>query len=120
LLNKDLHRNFSSLKESSFNLQNIFFKNFVKEHHWFWDRRKVINYENYTRYSFVPLKLLFWKSMYLYPESFWYAASRLIKARRRKVYFTKCSNRTLTAAGWTFITPFSSNTNLLVLVHKIF
>jgi len=32
-----------------------------------------------------------------------------MKGRRKKVYFTKCSNRTLTTAGWTFITPFSSN-----------
>jgi hypothetical protein len=34
-----------------------------------------------------------------YPESFWYAASRVVKARRRKVYFAKCSNATLTTAG---------------------
>jgi len=33
-----------------------------------------------------------------------------VKARRKKVYFTKCSNRTLTMSGWAFITPFSSNT----------
>jgi heme/copper-type cytochrome/quinol oxidase subunit 1 len=44
-----------------------------------------------------------------YPESFWYSVEKLIKTRRRKIYFTKCSNRTLTTAGWTFITPFSSN-----------
>ena len=34
----------------------------------------------------------------------------LLKARRKKIYFTKCSNRTLTLSGWAFITPFSSNT----------
>jgi heme/copper-type cytochrome/quinol oxidase subunit 1 len=45
-----------------------------------------------------------------YPESFWYVADRVIKSRRKKIYFTKCSNRTLVTAGWTFITPFSSNT----------
>jgi cytochrome c oxidase subunit 1 len=33
-----------------------------------------------------------------------------LKARRKKYYFTKCSNRTLVTAGWTFITPFSSCT----------
>jgi len=33
----------------------------------------------------------------------------VVKARRRKAYVTKCSNRTLVTAGWTFITPFSSN-----------
>jgi len=81
----------------------------ISEHTWFWTPRKKLNFANYTTYSFVPFKLLFWKLIYEYPESFWYAASRVVKARRRKVYFTKCSNRTLTAAGWTFITPFSSN-----------
>ena len=95
-------------------VDNLFQKTFLKhndlnEHTWFWGPRKKIQYENYKTYSFVPYKLLFWKLIYEYPESFWYAASRVIKTRRRKVYFTKCSNRTLTAAGWTFITPFSSN-----------
>lgn len=95
-------------------INNLFQTTFLKhidisEHTWFWGPRKKINYENYKVYSFVPYKLLFWKLVYEYPESFWYAASRIVKARRKKVYFTKCSNRTLTAAGWTFITPFSSN-----------
>jgi len=38
-----------------------------------------------------------------------YGALKNVKARRKKVYFTKCSDRTLTTAGWAFITPFSSN-----------
>ena len=75
-----------------------------------WDARKKINYTNYEVYSFVPLKLLNWTSIMQYPESFWYSASKAVKARRKKVYFTKCSNRTLTLAGWTFVAPFSSNT----------
>ncbi len=74
-----------------------------------WLERKKINYTNYSVYSFIPLKVLFWNFLVIFPESFWYAASRVVKARRRKVYVTKCSNRVLTAAGWTFITPFSSN-----------
>lgn len=65
----------------------------------FWSPRKKISYENYKVYSFVPLKLLFWPSIIDYSESFWYAATRVIKARRKKVYFTKCSNRTLTLSG---------------------
>jgi heme/copper-type cytochrome/quinol oxidase subunit 1 len=76
----------------------------------FWSPRKRINYENYKVYSFVPLKLLFWPAIIDYSESFWYAATRVVKARRKKIYFTKCSNRTLTLSGWAFITPFSSNT----------
>ena len=77
---------------------------------WFWKKGKISTYTNYKYYSFVPLKLLWWQSMIQYPESFWYAASRVIKSRRKKVYVSKCSNGTLTVAGWTFITPFSSNT----------
>lgn len=77
---------------------------------WFWKKGKITTYTDYKNYSFVPLKLLWWQSMIQYPESFWYAASRVIKSRRKKVYVSKCSNGTLTVAGWTFITPFSSNT----------
>lgn len=77
---------------------------------WFWKKRKEINYSNYDSYSFIPLKLLWWSSLVQYPEAFWYAASRTVQSRRKKVYVSKCSNGTLTAAGWTFITPFSSNT----------
>lgn len=77
---------------------------------WFWKKGKITTYTDYKYYSFVPLKLLWWQSMIQYPESFWYAASRVVKARRKKVYVSKCSNGTLTVAGWTFITPFSSNT----------
>jgi heme/copper-type cytochrome/quinol oxidase subunit 1 len=83
-------------------------KNSDKE--FFWDARKKINYTNYEVYSFIPHKLLNWTSIMQYPESFWYSANKAVKARRKKVYFTKCSNRTLTLAGWTFVAPFSSNT----------
>lgn len=67
-------------------------------------------YSNYDNYSYIPLKYLFWQSVVGYSDSFWYAADRMSSARRRKIYVTKCSNRVLTTAGWTFITPFSSNT----------
>ena len=36
-------------------------------------------------------------------------ADKVSNLRRRKVFFSKCSNRTLTVSGWTFITPFSSS-----------
>jgi len=42
-------------------------------------------------------------------EAFIYTAIKVSKGRRRKVYFSKCSDRTLVTAGWAFITPFSSN-----------
>jgi len=110
LLEKSQHRKLADLRE-----KNIFFNKMlssyqIDDREYFWKPRKQINYTNYKVYSFIPSKLLFWTSVIQYPESFWYVANRAVKARRKKVYFTKCSNRTLTLAGWTFITPFSSNT----------
>jgi heme/copper-type cytochrome/quinol oxidase subunit 1 len=72
--------------------------------------RKKITQFKYEFFNFIPLKLFFWPSLINYSESFWFAANRVTKMRRNKVYFTKCSNRTLTLSGWAFITPFSSNT----------
>jgi heme/copper-type cytochrome/quinol oxidase subunit 1 len=66
-------------------------------------------FTNFDVYSYIPVKYLFWADVNKYSESFWYAADRASSLRRRKVYVTKCSNRVLTTAGWTFITPFSSN-----------
>jgi len=74
----------------------------------FWDARKYINIANYDVFSFIPLKITLWNSIYYNPESFWYAATRVTGQRRRKIYFNKCNNSTLTMAGWTFIPPFSS------------
>jgi heme/copper-type cytochrome/quinol oxidase subunit 1 len=110
LLDKSKHRKFSDFKENSY-FFNKSLKNFeIDSFFTFWKPRKKINYENYSVYSFIPNKLLFWTSIIQYPESFWYVANKAVKARRKKVYFTKCSNRTLTMSGWVFITPFSSNT----------
>jgi len=110
LLEKAQHR-----KNAIWREKNIFFEKMltnysIDDREYFWKPRKQINYTNYKVYSFIPSKLLFWTSIIHYPESFWYVANRAVKARRKKVYFTKCSNRTLTLAGWTFITPFSCNT----------
>ncbi len=110
LIEKSAKRRFLDYGDSSFWNTQFLKSNNLDDHTWFWKERKKIKFQNYDSYSFVPLKLLFWSSIIEYPESFWYAASRVVKSRRRKVYFTKCSNRTLTVAGWTFITPFSSNT----------
>lgn len=101
-------------KYSQFNSNNTFNLRSLKrlsldEHTLFWKPKNKESYSSYSSYSSLPLKLLFWKDVANYPESFWYAVSRINKIRRKKLYFTKCSNRTLTTAGWTFITPFSSN-----------
>lgn len=110
LLDKSKHRKDLDFKENTyFLLSNL--KNYdIEQFFTFWKARKQINYENYKIYTFIPNKLLFWTSIIQFPESFWYSANKAVKARRKKVYFTKCSNRTLTMSGWAFITPFSSNT----------
>ena len=110
LLDKSKYRKDLDFKENTyFLLSNL--KNYdIEQFFTFWKARKQINYENYKIYTFIPNKLLFWTSIIQFPESFWYSANKAVKARRKKVYFTKCSNRTLTMSGWAFVTPFSSNT----------
>lgn len=110
LLDKSKNRKFLDFKENSFFFLNEL-KNYELDQFFMsWKQRKQINFSNYNVYSFIPNKLLYWTSILDYPESFWYVANKAVKARRKKVYFTKCSNRTLTMSGWAFITPFSSNT----------
>jgi len=109
LLDKSTKRKYFDFKGN-----NHFPKNSLKrfaedEHALTWPKRGS-NFEfDVDLLSWIPNKLLSWPLVIQYPESFWYSAIRAVKARRRKVYFTKCSNRTLTMSGWTFITPFSSN-----------
>ena len=67
----------------------------------------VGDYKHITPGSF---KTFFWNNVVNYPESFWYTVVRLSNQRRKKVYVTKCSDRTAVTAGWAFITPFSCNT----------
>jgi len=57
----------------------------------------------------TPRKLLNLSNIIDSTEAFIYSAIKVSKARRKKIYFSKCSDRTLTTAGWAFITPFSSN-----------
>lgn len=75
-----------------------------------WRSRKAISVEGYEIAAFSPLRLVMWSLCVGIPESFWYLADRVSAARRRKTYFTKCSNRTLTTSGWTFIAPLSAQT----------
>lgn len=62
-----------------------------------------------TAKTFLPLKVFFWENIFVYPERLWYVARRASKLRRQKRYVAKCSSATQTVAGWTFITPFSSD-----------
>jgi len=110
LLDRSMNRKFQEYKFDNFLSFNFLTKLTSDENLLFWKAKTKNKYKNFDNYSGIPQKLFFWKDIINYPESFWYAASRIVKARRKKVYFTKCSNRTLTTAGWTFITPFSSNT----------
>ena len=110
LMDKANYRKFNDLKTNDTFYFNSLNKMEEQSGFTFWSPRKRIYIENYDVYSFIPLKLLDWPSVLNYAESFWYSANRVVKARRKKVYFTKCSNRTLTLSGWAFITPFSSNT----------
>ena len=118
LMDKSLKNEKYSLINDIFFKKKTMFKTFIdsniESHTWWWKPRKVLNLDKfkdqkYKFFSFIPLKLLFWNSILTYPESFWYAASRIVKARRKKVFVSKCSDRTQTTSGWTFITPFSSN-----------
>ena len=101
-------------KQLNYKYSNIFYLDFLKKNientdSYFWKARKTINIPQYKVFSFIPLKLIFWNTLVNYPESFWYASSRVIQTRRKKIFVSKCSARTLVTAGWTFITPFSSN-----------
>jgi heme/copper-type cytochrome/quinol oxidase subunit 1 len=110
LLDKINFSKYYSIKDNSNNL--LFKTNIMNSdlNSWLsWKPKIDSKFSNFENYSGIPFKLLLWKDIIYYPESFWYVISRVAKARRKKVYFTKCSNRTLTTAGWTFITPFSSN-----------
>jgi heme/copper-type cytochrome/quinol oxidase subunit 1 len=75
-----------------------------------WRSRKPIKIDQYENFSFNPLKLLLMESVILIPDSLWFLADKVSSSRRRKVYFTKCSNRTLTTSGWTFVAPLSAQT----------
>lgn len=109
LLDKSLKRKYIEFKDV-----NQFSKNSLKrfsddEHSINWGKRSSNLVFDFDFLSWIPNKLMLWPSVIQYPESFWYSAIKAVKARRKKVYFTKCSNRTLTMSGWTFITPFSSS-----------
>lgn len=52
-----------------------------------------------TAKTFLPLKLFLWETVLVYPERFWFLASRASRLRRQKRYVAKCSSATQTVAG---------------------
>nr|YP_010183552.1 cytochrome c oxidase subunit 1 [Paramecium gigas]QVG61501.1 cytochrome c oxidase subunit 1 [Paramecium gigas] len=77
----------------------------------FKSKKKALDLEeNWTsRAYFAPIFLNFINSFFFYVDNFWSLADKAASFRRRKIYFSKSSNRAAVTAGWTFITPFSSN-----------
>ena len=102
---KDFLSEYSNLELLTHNYNNINKQDYTIP---FKTKTSVVDgYTNSTQGSF---KLFFWNNVLNYPESFWYSVIRLSNQRRKKVYVTKCSDRTATTSGWAFITPFSCNT----------
>ncbi len=60
--------------------------------------------------NFYSYKLIFWKDIYNSSDSFWFLTKNALKFKRQKRFLVKCVSANQTVAGWTFITPFSSNT----------
>lgn len=60
--------------------------------------------------NFYSYKLIFWKDIYNSTDTFWFLTKNALKAKRQKRFLVKCISANQTVAGWTFITPFSSNT----------
>lgn len=60
--------------------------------------------------DYYSYKLVFWKDLYNSSDTFWFLAKNAIKQKRQKRFLVKCIGANQTVAGWTFITPFSSNT----------
>lgn len=66
-----------------------------------------INLQNPDWHSY---KLIFWKDFYNSPDSLWSLTKNAVSLKRQKRFLVKCVGASQTVAGWTFITPFSSNT----------
>lgn len=60
--------------------------------------------------NFYSYKLIFWKDLYNSTDTFWSLTKNALKQKRQKRFLVKCISANQTVAGWTFITPFSSNT----------
>lgn len=59
---------------------------------------------------FYSYKLLYWKEFYNSTKTLWSLTKNAVRVKRQKRFLVKCLNSSQTVAGWTLITPFSSNT----------
>lgn len=58
----------------------------------------------------IPVKSVIFQTLVNSSDSLWYITTQLKTKRIKKKSLPKSSNSSLTMAGWTFITPFSSKT----------
>lgn len=100
--------NYLANETNSFSLNTLFF--ITKFFFISFFQKKNSKFETYSNQTNISVKLFLWDSVYKFPDTFWNYVEKLSRIRRRKIFFTKCSNRAATTSGWTFITPFSSNT----------
>lgn len=73
-----------------------------------WRAKKTNIAKGYILPSFVPIRLYIWSLCESANNNFWNIAENISNEKRHKTYVTKCSNRSLTTSGWTFIAPLSS------------
>jgi heme/copper-type cytochrome/quinol oxidase subunit 1 len=109
LLSKNFRHIFKNISENYFYSKTLLLRHSWDDNALVWTPRKKFSVDEMPNNVFTPYKLMFWQLTTNFPESFWYVASRATRSRRRKVFFSKCSNRAAVVSGWTFITPFSSN-----------
>lgn len=58
----------------------------------------------------LSYKIVFWKDLNNSQDSLWFLVKNGYKVKRQKRFLVKCVSPNQTVAGWTLITPFSSNT----------
>ncbi len=110
LISSDRFQNLFNYKIQNSLLNDVnFLKNSNLHNNFFFKRVPSKSYINYNNYSGIPLKLNLWLFLEKYPETLWFLINRFSSDRRKKLFHIKCTDRTLTTAGWTFITPFASN-----------
>ena len=61
-----------------------------------------------TSWEDIAWKQIFARDVNNSPDTFWFLVQHAHTLKRRKRHIVKCANASQTAAGWTFITPFSS------------
>lgn len=86
----------------TFNIKELFKKELERTFN------NIVNNLNFNNY--ISYKLINWDNIFNNITSFWILTKNSYKEKRRKRFIVKCANATQTVSGWTFITPFSSNT----------